>query len=80
MMVRLVGGEAGGGLVAQLAMRPVMVVIAAEVLNDNPGFGQRPELLPVEALVTEAAMEALDEPILPGAGRLDVDRLDQVLG
>ena len=37
------------------------------------GFGQGPELLLIETLVTEAAMEALDEPVLPGAARLDVD-------
>ena len=42
-----------------------MVVLAAVVLNDYAGFGQGPELLPVEALVAQASMEALDEAILP---------------
>jgi hypothetical protein len=53
-------------LVAQFAVRPVMVVLAAVVLNDYAGFGQGPELLPVEALVAEASMETLDN-IRPGS-------------
>ena len=48
-------------MIAQFAMWSVMVVIAMEVLDDDAGFGQRPELFAVEALVTEATMEALDE-------------------
>jgi len=59
-------------------MRSVMVVIATEVLNDDTGFGQRPELLPVETFVAEAAMKALDEPVQPRTGGLDVDRLNLV--
>ena len=68
------------GLVAMLAVRPVMVVLAAVVLNDYAGFGQRPEMLPVEALVAEASMETLDEAILPRTAGLDIDRLDLVGG
>jgi len=60
-------------------MWPVMVVIAPEVLDDDTGFGQRPELLPVETFVAEAAMNALDEPVQPKTGGLDVDRLNLVL-
>ena len=41
------GRETFWALVAQLAVRPVMVVLAAVVLNDYAGFGQRPELLPL---------------------------------
>jgi len=34
-------------------MRSVMVVIAKEVLDDDTGFGRRPELFAVETLVTK---------------------------
>lgn len=74
------GREAFWALVAQLAVRPVMVVLAAVVLNDYAGFGQRPELLPVEALVAQASMETLDEAILPRTAGLDIDRLDLIGG
>ena len=57
-----------------------MVVLAAVVLHDYAGFGQRPELLPVEALVAQASMETLDEAILPRTAGLDIDRLDLVGG
>ena len=74
------GRETFWALVAQLAVRPVMVVLAAVVLHDYAGFGQRPELLPVEALVAQASMETLDEAILPRTAGLDIDRLDLVGG
>jgi hypothetical protein len=70
--------EAFRAFVTELAVRPMMVVLAAVVLDDHSGFGQSPKLLAVEALVPEASMEALDEAVLPGAARLDVDRLDRV--
>jgi hypothetical protein len=70
--------EAFRALVAQLAVWPVMVGLTAVVLNDYAGFGQRPELLPVEALVAEASMETLDEAILPGTtGRLPAHLQDR---
>lgn len=59
-------------------MRPVTVVVAPEVLDDDAGLGKRPKLFPVKTLVAEAAMEALDEPVMPRAGRLNIDRLDPV--
>ena len=74
------GRETFWALVAQLAVRPVMVVLAAVVLNDYAGFSQRPELLPVEALVAQASMETLDEAILPRTAGLDIDRLDLIGG
>ena len=53
--------------VATLAVRMRVVVMVTEVRDDHPSFAERPELLLVEALVTEASVEALDEAILPGA-------------
>jgi hypothetical protein len=65
-------------LVAQLAVRSVMVVITPEVLNDNPSLDQGPELFPIKTPVSNAAMETLYEAVLPGTARFDVDRLDLV--
>jgi len=56
------------------------IVFIPKVLDDHTGLGERPELLPVEALVAEAAVEGFDEAILPRAARIDVDGLDLVLG
>jgi hypothetical protein len=50
--------EAGWAGVAKLAVRPLGVVGAAEVFDDHPGLGQRPELFAVEAFVAEAAKNA----------------------
>jgi len=61
-------------------MRPEGVVFPAVVLDDHAGFGERPELLTVEAFVTEASVEALHIAVLPRAAGFDVDRLDPVLG
>ena len=69
-----------GALVAELTMGSLGVVLDAEVLDDDPSLGEGPELLPVQAFVPEAPVERLDEAVLPGTGRLDVDRLDLLLG
>jgi len=74
------GREARRALVAELAVRSKFVVLTPVVLNHHSGFGKRPELFPVQALVAEASVEALYEPVLPGASRLDVDGLDSLLG
>ena len=63
-------GKAHRALVAQLAVRSKVVVAVPEVFDDHSGFGQRPELLAVEAFVAEAAMEAFHEPVLPGTPRI----------
>lgn len=60
-------------------MRPEGVVFPAEVLDDHAGFGERPELLTVEAFVPEASVEALHVAVLPRAAGFDVDRLDPIL-
>ena len=60
-------------------MRPLSVVVLAEVFDDDAGLGEGPELFAVEALIAEATVEAFDEPIFPRAGRGDVDGLDGLL-
>ena len=61
-------------------MRPLLVVLGSEVFDDDASLGQGPELLAVEALVAEAAVEGFHEAVLSGASRLDVDGLDLVVG
>ena len=73
-------GEAHRALVAELAVRARVVVVLAEVGDDHPSLRLCPELLLAEALVAEPPMEALDEAVLSGTARIDVDRLDLVVG
>ena len=60
-------------------VRPLSVVVLAEVFDDDARFGEGPELFAVEALIAEATVEAFDEPISPRAGRGDVNGLDVLL-
>ena len=45
-------------------MRPLGVVVLAEIFDDDTGLGQRPELLAVQAFVAEARVERFDEAVL----------------
>ena len=56
-------------------MRADSVVLFPVIFDDNAGLGQGPELLAVEALVAEAAVEGFYEAVLPWAARLDVEGL-----
>ena len=40
--------------VAEFAVGPHGVVLDQEVLDDDAGLGQRPHLLPIEALIAES--------------------------
>ena len=71
--------ERHGTLIAQLAVWPLVIVLTPEVLNDHPRFCQRPQLLPVQALVPKPTVEAFHKTVLPRAAGLDVDRLDPLL-
>ena len=42
------------------------VVVPSPLLNDDPGFLQAVEDLPVQELVAEPGIEALAVPVLPG--------------
>ncbi len=52
-------------------MRPFRVVVFSPAFDDDLGFSQRVEDLPVQQFVPEPGIEALDVAILPGAARLD---------
>ena len=56
-----------------------MVVRPTPVLQYHAGLGQRPQLLTVQALLTQPGVEALDIAVLPRAAGVDVDRLNLVL-
>jgi hypothetical protein len=55
-------------------MRSLGVVMAPPILDQYLGFFQRIEDLPIEQLITQLAIEALDIAILPGAALLDEQR------
>ena len=46
--------EALRGEIAERAVRPLSVVVLAEVFDDDAGLGEGPELFAVEALIAEA--------------------------
>ena len=71
----LVGRE-----VAHPAVGTLLVVDGDPVGDDDAGLGERVELLAVEALIPEAGVVALDDPVLPGAAWFDGDGLDAVGG
>src|SRR3954453_11974073 len=56
-------------------MWPASVVILAPVLDHHDGFGQAAELLDVEQLVTDAAVEGLNVGVLPRRAGFDERRL-----
>ena len=62
-----------------MAVRMDAVVLLAPVLDDDPCLGEGEEPFLVQALVTEAVMEALHMTILPGAPWFDIEGFDLVL-
>lgn len=61
-------------------MGPFLVVVTAIVLDEDASFGHAEHEFPVEAFVTQRAIEALDMAILLRAARIDVEALDPALG
>ena len=51
------------------------VVVVAPLLDEDPGFLEAAEDLPVEKFVPQLAVEAFAIAVLPGASRLDVQGL-----
>ena len=74
------GGVVNGTAITKPTMGSACIVVDAEVLNDDPGLREGPQLLAVETFITKAAMEGFDESVLPCTGRLDVDCLDSLPG
>ena len=69
-----------GSQVAYSAVGPLLVVEADPVGDDDASFGERIELLAVEALVTEAGVKGFDVTVLPGRAGVDVERADAAVG
>lgn len=57
-------------------MRSFSIIKASIVFNDDAGFGNGKEDFLIEALVSKAAMETFNKSVLPGAARLNIQRLD----
>ena len=53
-----------------------MVILVVPVLDNDPGLGQCPELFPVETLLPEAFIEALDKAVLQKTTWIDVEGQD----
>ena len=73
-------GELVGGLEAQASVGAVAVVVPQSVAHGDGDVVVVVEPPPVCELPPEAGVEGLDDPILPGAARFDVDGLDAVGG
>src|SRR3546814_10238952 len=69
----------GGRQPANTTMRPHMVVVVAPEPQHRAGMAERHEQRLVEALVTQAAVEALDIAVLLRLARRDVVPLDRSL-
>src|SRR3546814_10968509 len=65
-------GSIGGRQPANTTMRPHMVVVVAPEPQHRAGMAERHEQRPVEALVTQAAGEALELAVLLRLARRDV--------
>jgi hypothetical protein len=63
----LVGGESSQGRVGTVG-----VVLDSPVLDNDVGLAEVGEVFDVEQLVTDPAVEGLDEGVLPGRAGLDV--------
>src|SRR3546814_5801629 len=70
-------GSIGGRQPANTTMRPHMVVVVAPEPQHRAGMAERHAQRLVEALVTQAAVEALDIAVLLRLARRDVVPLDR---
>src|SRR3546814_16332663 len=70
-------GSIGGRQPANTTMRPHMVVVVAPEPPHRAGMAERPEQRLVEALVTQAAVDASDLAVLLRLARRAVVRLDR---
>lgn len=68
------------GQVVQAAVRPDCVVVLSPGLDQDARLASGSEPFGVQALVAQAAVEALVRTVLPGLSGFDVDCLDPVLG
>lgn len=55
-------------------MRPHRIVVIPPPIDQDLGFSKRVEDLAVEQLVTQFAVEALNESVLPRTPRLNIQR------
>lgn len=60
-------------------MLPPLVIKLPPLLNQHLGFASTGEPLPVQAFVTQFAVEAFHKTVLPGTARLDIGRTDIVV-
>lgn len=68
-----------GGSIAQRAVRALGVVELPPLLDQHPRFSEIAEPLPIQALVSELAVEALHKAVLPRTPRCNEDRTDALI-
>ena len=73
-------GELVRGHETEAAVRAVAVVVEQPVVHGDLDVVVVMEVPAVGELLPEARVEALDDAVLPGAARIDVDGLDALLG
>jgi len=61
-------------------VRAVGIVVVDRASEHDPGLGERLELLTVEELAAGGGVEGLDESVLPGRTRVDVEGFDAAQG
>ena len=59
-------------------MRALLVVVVLPVRENHSRLAERVYQLPVQAFLPKSAIEALGEPVLPWASRVDIEGLDPV--
>ena len=65
--------------IAERAVEPLDILVLTEIFDHDPGLGEGPELLAVEAFFAEAGVERFHKAVLPRARRGDIEGLDILL-
>jgi hypothetical protein len=69
----LFGDPLVGAQIAKSAVGSILIVVDAEVFDDDTGFAQVKEQLPIEAFIPKPGMEALDPAVLPRTAGGNID-------
>ena len=75
----MLGRELCRGLIIQCAVRPMLVVVPAPGGDQDTSLWQARKPIVIQALISEASIEALDERVLRGFPGLDQFELNAML-
>lgn len=74
----MLGREFCRGLIVQCAVRPMLIVVSALGGDQDTALLQAHKPMVIQALISEAPVEALDERVLRGLARLNQFELNAV--